>query len=1074
MQPKRRSLPYRLALDLGSTSLGWCVIELDRNVDPCGIRKMGVRLFSDGRNPKDKTSLAVARRVARQMRRRRDRTLRRRRNLLAALVRHGLMPAGTGERRALERLDPYELRQRGLAERLDPHEIGRALFHLNQRRGFRANRKAGGRDEEKGKIRDGVGRLATELAERGTTLGAFLAWLKDNGRSVRSRLKGTGAKAEYPFYPARGMLEAEFDAFWNAQARFHPLLLTEDAKRDLRHRIFHQRPLKPVKAGKCSLFPEDERAPRALPSAQLFRLYQDLANLRIVSRDRSSRPLNVRERDRIVEEVRAKSRKSITFRRIRQVLKLDSQDEFSHESDRRSDLPGDETAALMVDRKRFGPRWAKLTLAEQDETVERLMDEADEGALIDWLVTHRGLTPAAAAEVADAPLPDFHLRIGRSALRALLPVLSGQTMAEDGTHRPIRYDEAVPLVTGGHHSDHRPDGLLDRLPYYGRVLERHVAFGTGEPADPEEKRIGRIANPTVHIGLNQLRHVVNAIIERYGHPAQIVVELARDLKQSQEERRRREKLQAENQRKNEERKETLRSQGAPVTALNILKLRLWEEQGKVHERCCPYTGRQIGLRMLLSQEVDMDHILPFSRSLDDSPANKVVCLTGANRAKRNRTPWEAFGGDARHWAEILGRVQALPENKRWRFAPDAMERHARDGGFEARQLNDTRYLARLAATYLGHICADTRVSPGRLTALLRRRWGLEGILAGHNRADESQAGGDGPRGKNRDDHRHHAIDAAVIGCIDRRMIQRIQTIRAREEEAGLERLLEEMPEPWDGFRDAVAERVRSLVVSHRPEHGTGGRLHEDTAYGPVKEDGCNLVFRKPLDSLSEKEVGRIRARDLREAVRSRLKAGRAEGLNHSQAMEAAARDVAETKAWKGIRHVRLLTKEAEPIWIADPGGRPYKGLIAGEIHHLDLFAGADGKWTGRATTLFEARRGALPDGRAAPPRPRAGERFVMRLHKGDLVKLEHDGLVQVMRVQRLEPANGRIRLIPHSAAGELDKRHADPDDPFRWLIISYDVLRRRQARRVTVDFLGRVRDPGFPKWAEAPLAEPPS
>src|SRR5690606_13039108 len=114
MQPKRRSLPYRLALDLGSTSLGWCVIELDRNGDPCGIRKMGVRLFSDGRNPKDKTSLAVARRVARQMRRRRDRTLRRRRHLLAALVRHGLMPAGTGERRALERFDPYELRRRGL------------------------------------------------------------------------------------------------------------------------------------------------------------------------------------------------------------------------------------------------------------------------------------------------------------------------------------------------------------------------------------------------------------------------------------------------------------------------------------------------------------------------------------------------------------------------------------------------------------------------------------------------------------------------------------------------------------------------------------------------------------------------------------------------------------------------------------------------------------------------------------------------------------------------------------------------------------------------------------------------
>ncbi|MGQ9367170.1 type II CRISPR RNA-guided endonuclease Cas9 [Azospirillum sp. A39] len=1065
MQTVRRSLPYRLAIDLGSTSLGWCILELDRNGKPCGIRRMGVRIFSDGRNPQDKTSLAVARRVARQMRRRRDRMLRRRERLMSALIRHGLMPAGRTERKTLERLDPYALRRRGLAERLEPHELGRALFHLNQRRGFQVVRKTHGGDEEAGKIRQGIGRLEQELADRRMTLGAFLAWLKDGRKSVRMRMEGSGAKAEYPLYPARSMLQDEFTALWAAQARHHPTLLTEEVRRDLEHRIFHQRPLKAVPVGKCSLFPEDARAPRALPSAQLFRLYQELANLRIVTRDRAERPLTVAERDTLVALVRRKSAKALTFQQVRRALKLESDVSFSHETERRSELPGDETAALMSDRKRerFGARWATLTLAEQDDVVERLLTETNEAALLDWLTARWGLTPDAAARTADAPLPDFHLRIGRKALRALLPIMQQESVEEDGRRRPMRYDEAVARL-GLHHSDRRSGSLLDALPYYGRLLERHVAFGTGAPGDEEEKRLGRFANPTVHIGLNQLRQLVNALVARYGRPVDIVVELGRDLKLSLEERRRKNREYAENQRKNDARKALLASVNVPVNARNMMKLRLWEEQGKGVDKCCPYTGQAIGLHLLLSEQVDIDHILPFSKSLDDSAANKVVCMTEANRQKRNRTPFDAFGGDERRWSDILGRVDSLPANKRWRFAPDALARYEAEGGFEGRQLNDTRYLARVAREYLTHICTDVRVSPGRLTALLRRRWGLDTILGDHNR-------------KNRNDHRHHAIDAAAIGCIDRSLIQRVQTIRAREEESGLERLLEDMPEPWEGFREAVEARVRFLIVSHRPEHGTGGRMHEDTAYGfvadPAREDGCNLVFRKPLTSLSEREVGRIRARDLRAVVRDRLKAHRAEGLDHAKAMVRTAEEVAALATWKGIRHVRLLTKEASPIPIAGEDGRPYKGLIAGEIHHVDIVALPDGRWSGRPATLFEARRTALSDGRAAPPQPAPGERFVMRLHKGDFVKLDHDGEERVMRVVWLEPGNSRFRFAEHNEAGELDKRHADPDDPFRWLIVAYDKLRRRRARRVTVDRLGKVRDPGFPKWAAQPLTTEP-
>lgn len=125
----------RLGLDIGTNSIGWCLIE-----DGVRIVDTGVRIYSDGRDPKSGASLAVDRRMARGMRRRRDRYIGRRSAFLEALIRHGLMPADADEAKLLAARDPYALRARALTDRLEPGEIGRALFHLNQRRGFLSNR----------------------------------------------------------------------------------------------------------------------------------------------------------------------------------------------------------------------------------------------------------------------------------------------------------------------------------------------------------------------------------------------------------------------------------------------------------------------------------------------------------------------------------------------------------------------------------------------------------------------------------------------------------------------------------------------------------------------------------------------------------------------------------------------------------------------------------------------------------------------------------------------------------------------------------------------------------------------
>ena len=138
-----QKMRFRLALDLGSTSLGWAMVRLDASNIPCAVIKAGVRIFSDGRNPKDGSSLAVGRREARAMRRRRDRLLKRKNRMTATLIEHGFFPKDETQRKALADLNPYALRAKGLDHALTPGEFARALFHINQRRGFKSNRKTG-------------------------------------------------------------------------------------------------------------------------------------------------------------------------------------------------------------------------------------------------------------------------------------------------------------------------------------------------------------------------------------------------------------------------------------------------------------------------------------------------------------------------------------------------------------------------------------------------------------------------------------------------------------------------------------------------------------------------------------------------------------------------------------------------------------------------------------------------------------------------------------------------------------------------------------------------------------------
>jgi CRISPR-associated endonuclease Csn1 len=442
------------------------------------------------------------------------------------------------------------------------------------------------------------------------------------------------------------MLRDELNAIWSAQAPHHPAM-TDAAKAEISHIIFFQRPLKPAIVGKCTLDPatrpfkedpEGYRAPWAHPLAQRFRILQEARNLEIRETGKGSRKLTKEQSDLVISTLLAN--KEVTFDKMRTLLKLPMEAKFNLESDRRDRLDGDATAARLSDKKGFNKAWRGFGLERQIAIVTRLEETESEKELIEWLERDCALDAAAAARVANTTLPDGHCRVGLRAIRKILPIMQNK-FDEDGVSgagyhiaaRRAGYDHAR-LPTGEQ---------LDALPYYGEWLSDAVV-GSGDARDEKEKQYGQFPNPTVHIGLGQLRRLTNELIRKYGPPTEISIECTRALKLSEKQKTEVQREQRKNQDKNKARATELAKFGLPANPRNLLKMRLWEELARDPlDRKCVYTGEQISIERLLSDEVDIDHILPVAMTLDDSAANKIICMRYANRHKRKQTPFEAFG-----------------------------------------------------------------------------------------------------------------------------------------------------------------------------------------------------------------------------------------------------------------------------------------------------------------------------------------------------------------------------------------------------------------------------------------------
>ena len=915
-----------LGLDLGTNSIGWALIEDNQNkILGLGTRifPMGVENLGDGEGEISKNaSRTGARGVRRQFFRRRLR----KQILLKALSENKMCPLEASDFQEWKRnkrfpieklttwfaLNPYELRQKALIEKLSLEEIGRIFYHLIQRRGFLSNSRKGGSDDGtifKGNPKEGkIGITETQKNIEDKTLGTYLFEIypkenqpfQDGLERIRNR------------YTTRKMYVDEFELIWNKQAQFHAEL-TNELKTLFGGRkldgykedgiLFHQRPLRSQKhlVGNCSFEPRKTKCPISAIPFEQFRVWQWVNTV-----EYNGKKISQEEKEKIVEFLFANEKPE--FKKIRKVIGKESAEfKFNYKDDDK--IVGTHTISNLSNKKYFGKKWFEFTEKEQEDIWHVLYFFDSKSNLKEYAIKNWNFTEEQAESISKFNVKDGYASLSRKAISNILPflklgftydvavVLGGiknvfgsdwEKLSDE--KRNFFYDNVYEIVRsknkGGFieiikdilRNDYNiSDNQLRKLYHHSATIDATELLEKLPVGKDADKDIQAIRNPIVITALFELRKLVNELIDEHGKIDEIKVEMARDLKISKSQRNKIRKEQKRLERENDRIKARLLEERQRITHDNILLYKLWEEC----KHTCPYTGKPISVTQLFSGEVQIEHIHPWSRSLNDSFSNKTLCYADENRKKGNKTPFEFYGSDEANWSAIKERALKLfSDTKEYPNAYQKFKRFVQqkfDDDFSTRQLNDTRYISKEAKNYLSKICNKVTVSPGQATSNLRHKWGLNQILNDDNE-------------KTREDHRHHAIDALVMACTKVSYVQELS--KWNRYNRGYD--VKDFPMPWLSFWKDAEKAVNQILVSHKKvsnditvrTHTTEkngkeyknlgvaarGQLHKETVYGKRTFNGEEAFHvRKPIESLeTAKQIAKVVDESIRLLILKRV------------------------------------------------------------------------------------------------------------------------------------------------------------------------------------------------------------
>lgn len=949
---------YRLGLDIGITSVGWAILEHDSSEEPFRIVDLGVRIFNRAENPKDGSALAFPRREARSSRRRIRRHRHRLERIKTLLYNHEII---TSEKLQelyhgkMDLIDVYELRYQGLERLLNQEEWARVLIHLAQRRGFKSNRKNDSKTKnDDGKLLAAVKDNQTLMHEKGyRTVGEM--FYRDEKFSQHKRNKAD----LYGHTVGRNQILDEIKLIFNAQREFGNPSTDENFEKlyfDIisGQRSFDEGPGTPSPyagnliekmRGKCTFEKEEPRAAKACYTFELFNLWQRINNLRIDDINMGSRSLSKEEQILLVQLAHEKT--DINYKDLRKVLQLAPEHKFNmltygpdgleeiEKKNKFNYLKAYHDIRKSLERVNKG-RSKQISADQLDKIGEILTLYKNEDRITNEL-KKIGLMDHDIDELISLSFRGFS-RLSLKAIKNILPHLQEGNIYSDAT-----------TLAG-----------YDFRGHENTIKQKYL------PANNEQ--LEDIVNPVVRRSVSQTIKVINAVIRKYGSPQLICIELSREMGKNFFDRKKIEKRIKENTDLNDAVRNKIIEYGhTNPSGLDIVKMKLWEEQ----DGRCAYSGTSIPIQDLFDPGVaDVDHIIPYSVSFDDSYANKVLVKSQENRQKGNLLPLEYMKHDMAKQERFIVWVNTNVRNyrKQQRLLKKTITEEDRKK-WKERQLNDTKYISRFMLNYIRdhlefapaeNIGKRKVVSVnGNITAYMRKRWGLK----------KDRLAGD----------MHHAQDAVVVACITEGMIQKVtrysQYYEAKHSrsiftdyETGevidtRDRFGVNFVEPWDNFKIELESRlsndpvmrieaykldnyldlkeVKPVFISRMPNRKNRGAAHQETIRSPrLAEEGL-VVSKIDITKLKLNADGEISNyynpnsdKKLYEALKKRLH--QFEGNGEAAFKEPFYKPAASGKISSQVKKVKVIDKSNLNVAVGS-------GVAAnGDMLRIDVFHQEDG------------------------------------------------------------------------------------------------------------------------------------
>ena len=823
----RKKIRYVLGLDIGIASVGWAVLLLDENDKVCGIVRAGAHTFDEVVAGKEKITAAANRRgyrSGRRLIRRRAHRIHRVKSLLQEMNIVSKKDIDEYYSRAVE--DVYFLRWAAIQDEpvyiLNNRELAQLLIYFTKHRGYKSTAVHEQEDEDDKKVLSAISQNKKYMHEHGYRTAGEMIYKDDKFRQKRcgnseenELLVARNSEENYSNSISRDLLVEEVRIIFEKQRELGNTLATKELEERFlsimqSQRNYDEGPgegspyggnLIEKMVGECTFEKGEKRACKASYTSERFVLLEKINHLRICTADGNERPLNKDEKNAVIKL--AYKTKVVKYNAIRKELKLDLEERFGgltyskvNKGDFQQRILDTEKKSEFISLKYWHEVKDILNLSYEGLTDEQkqLLDS------VGTVLTYYKSDEKRREELSDLLLNQtqiekllklnytkFH-NLSFKAMKKLTPELEAGYSYTESCLR-VGYDS---LGTDGVKSKYISKELLNEA-------------------------VDKIMNPTVKRAVRRTIRILNEIIKLYGSPVEIHIEMARDLPHSKEVKNKIAKVQKENNAENKEAiKFIIENFGKPesnISRKDILRYRLWKNQSQMDL----YSGELIPAEDILDfEKYEVDHIIPYSRSFNDSFNNKLLVRKDDNQNKKNHIPHEYIGHDDVAWSKFANMVNnyVLSPGKR----KNALTKSFDSDEWRSRNLNDTRYTTKVVADLIRrHLvfepyfngARNKHVYPlnGGVTARLRHEWGLE-------------------KDREKSD-KHHAQDAIVIACCTEKMILNMSDIYKLEEIGGdvvvrkgnklVDRrtgeILKTTALPWEWFREEV-----EMVIADRPEN----------------------------------------------------------------------------------------------------------------------------------------------------------------------------------------------------------------------------------------------------------------